>query len=325
MSRILVVAPNWIGDCVMAQPLFARLHAKLGQVRLDALARPSVAPVLRRMPEVAEVIEAPFRPGRLELKGRWRLGRQLRARAYALAIVLPNSWKSALVPFFAEIPLRAGYVGESRYALLNVVHRERGERRPEPERYAALAESPGEPPAQPLAQPRLVVREAEARATVRRFGLPERYAALCPGAEYGPAKRWPHYPALAERLDAPAVLLGSARDRPAAAAVRAIDLTGRTTLDEAIDILALAEFAVTNDSGLMHVAAALDVPLVALYGSSSPRRTPPRGARARTVWLGLPCSPCFARDCPLGHTACLRDIGPERVLAELRELRPGAH
>jgi heptosyltransferase-2 len=320
LPRILVVAPNWVGDALMAQPLLARLREKLPNLRIDALAPTWVAPVLRRMPEVAEVIESSYRHGALELRERWRLGRSLGARGYDQAIVLPNSWKSALVPFFADIPLRSGYRGESRFGLLNLIYRSREARAPMALHYARLSEKPGTAPREPLPQPRLRVDAGAAEATALRFGLAGRYAVLCPGAEYGPAKRWTGYAELARRLRVPAVLLGSGKDRDACAGIPGRNLAGETTLDEAIELIACADFVVTNDSGLMHVAAAVGTPQVALFGSSSPKHTPPLSDRARVVWLGLECSPCFARECPLGHLRCLREISAERVLDEIAHL-----
>ena len=140
---------------------------------------------------------------------------------------------------------------------------------------------------------------------------------LCPGAEYGPAKRWPYFAELSQQSPHPAVVLGSAKDRAAAAGIGGLDLTGRTTLDEAIALIAGAAVVVSNDSGLMHVAAALGRPQVALFGSSSPEHTPPASPRARVVWLKIECSPCFERECPLGHFRCMREIGVDRVLSEM--------
>ncbi|MGB5081214.1 MAG: lipopolysaccharide heptosyltransferase II [Burkholderiales bacterium] len=331
MPRVLIVAPNWIGDTLLAQPLFARLHRKLPGVVLDALAPPWTAPVLSRMPEIAEVIESPFRHGELAFAERRRLGHELRTRGYDNAIVLPNTLKSALVPFFAGIPIRIGFLGELRYGLLNVVHRLDEKKLPlMAERYLSLAEKPGDMPLRPLPEAKLRVDDSNRSAALERLGLSvERpIAAFCPGAEYGPAKRWParHFAELSRRLATQGYtvwLFGSDKDRDigeeiaASSEGAAVNLCGRTDLAEAIDLLSLAEVVVTNDSGLMHVAAGVGRPVVALYGSSSPEHTPPLAARARLVSIGIECSPCYARECPLGHFKCMNDLPPERVLAEI--------
>lgn len=302
-QRILVVAPNWIGDALMARPLLAALKARGGAI--DVLAPPWVAAVVRRMPEVGQVVEANLRHGALQLGERWHLARRL--PRYDLAVVLPHSWKSALIPFFARIPVRVGYRGEARYGLLNKILKPSA--LPMAAHYAALGGS-AEP--QPLR-----VSEAEIQAAMQKFGIAKRYAVLAPGAEYGPAKRWPYFGALAPRLGMPAVILGAASDAPAAQGIPGTNLVGRTTLDEAVRLVAGAEVVVSNDSGLMHVAAALGRPQVALFGSSSPEHTPPASPAARVVWLRLECSPCFARECPLGHFRCMKEITVDRVLAQL--------
>jgi heptosyltransferase-2 len=318
LPRLLVVAPNWIGDALMAQPLLARLHEKLAGLRIEVLAPPWVAPVARRMPEVAEVIEAPLRHGPLQLRSRWRLGRGLRQRRYDQAIVLPNTWKSALVPFFADIPLRSGYVGESRYGLLNLLYKNSAAAMRL--HYARLAEPPGTEPAEPLPRPRLRADSHEIELVKQRFGIVGRYAVLCPGAEYGPAKRWPYFAELAASMSVPVVVLGSPADLEPARGIQGANLVGKTSLDEAISLIAGAQAVVSNDSGLMHVAAALGRPQVALYGSSSPEHTPPASAAARVLWLHIECSPCFQRECPLGHFRCMKEISVDRVLAELQKL-----
>ena len=336
MPRILIVAPNWIGDALMAQPLLARLRERLPAARIDAVAPAWVAPVLRRMSEIEEVVVAPFEHGEMHLRRRWKFGRAMRARRYDQAIVLPNSWKSALVPFFADIPVRCGYVGESRYGLLNLLYRapQNGARAPMAEHYARLAEPPRATLKLPLPEPRLAVDAAQALAAAQRFGFappPALNAVFCPGAEYGPAKRWPaeHFARLAAALATLGVrvwLLGSGGDRgvcdevSAASGGAATSLAGRTTLDEAVELIAASDFVVTNDSGLMHVAAALGRPQVALFGSSSPEHTPPRSARARVARIDIECSPCYARECPLGHFRCMRELGVGRVLSGLEQL-----
>jgi heptosyltransferase-2 len=309
LPRVLVIAPNWIGDALMAQPLLARL--KRSGATIDVLAPEWVAPVVHRMPEVDEVIAAPLRHGALQLGERWRLGRSLERRGYEAAYVLPNSWKSALVPFFARIPRRIGYVGEMRYGLLNSIYQ--SVKASIPLHYARLAGGPDTP----LGSPELSVWEEEIRETRRRFGIEGDYIVLCPGAEYGPAKRWPYFKDLAARLGTRVVLLGSRNDEQAAAGIPGKNLVGKTSLDEAIQLIAGASAVVSNDSGLMHVAAALGRPQVALFGSSSPEHTPPSSARARVLWLKLECSPCFERECPLGHFRCMKEITVEQVLAAM--------
>jgi heptosyltransferase-2 len=231
--------------------------------------------------------------------------------------VLPNSWKAALVPFFADIPLRSGYVGESRYGLLNLLYR-KDPADNMPAFYARLSERPGQEMRAPLPAVRLRTAAPQVEATQRRFGLPAEYAVLCPGAEYGPAKRWPYVAALSRRMDLHCVVLGSARDAESAAGIEGTDLAGKTSLDEAIDLIAGARCVVTNDSGLMHVAAALGKPQVALFGSSSPRHTPPLSQAARVLWLQVECSPCYQRECPLGHFRCMREMTVETVLERIQ-------
>jgi heptosyltransferase-2 len=320
VPRILIVAPNWIGDALMAQPLLGRLREKAPEAKLEVLAPDWVAPVVRRMPEVDQVIAAPFRHGGLQLRERWRIGRQLKSRGYVQAIVLPNTWKSALIPFFADIPVRSGYVGESRYGLLNLLYKKSDGSMPA--HYARLSEPPGTDPAAPLAGPRLSAAPAQIAATLSRFGIQKPYAVFCPGAEYGPAKRWPYFKELSQRISIEKVLLGSANDEQAASGIEGRNLVGKTTLDEAIDLIAGADYVVGNDSGLMHVSAALGRPQVALFGSSSPIHTPPLSAATRVLWLQVECSPCFQRVCPLGHFRCMREMTVEMVAEEIHNLAP---
>ena len=329
MKKALIVAPSWIGDTIMAQPLFARLHAKHPGLQLDALAPRWVAPVLQRMAEITDIVDSPFGHGQLSLKARWRLGRDLAARDYDAVYVLPNSLKSALVPFMAGIPLRVGFIGESRYGLINRRHTLDKTALPlMVERFAQLAEAPGASLPRPISHPTIRSTAAEQQNTLSQLGLerPSRIVAFCPGAEYGPAKRWPaaHFAELAKKLAEQGCaiwLFGSPKDHAVAEEIAQLapglcrNLCGATSLDQAVDLLALADLVVCNDSGLMHVAAALDRPLVTLYGSSSPGFTPPLSNQADILSLKLECSPCFKRECPLGHLDCLNQLSPGTVFA----------
>jgi heptosyltransferase-2 len=331
-QRALIVAPSWIGDAIMAQPLFARIKAREPDLTLEALAPPWVGPVLSRMPEISRVIENPFAHGELALKKRWALARDLARQGYRRAYLLPNSLKSALIPFFARIPERVGFTGEGRFGLINRRHALDSAKLPRMvERFAQLAEAPGAELPRPIAYPRLVSTPEQQTAALAALGLekPQGLVAFCPGAEYGPAKRWPveHFAALAEALAGRGYtvwLLGSGKDKPVGEAIVDLaglssgacrNLCGVTALPQAVDLMALAKLVVCNDSGLMHVAAALKRPVVALFGSSSPAFTPPLSDQAAVLRLGLSCSPCFERQCPLGHMDCLTKLEPARALA----------
>jgi heptosyltransferase II len=299
----------------MAQPLLARLRAKPGAGPIDVLAPPWVAPVVRRMAEVDEVIEADLRHGALQLGERWRLGRMLKARAYTEAYVLPNTFKAALIPFFAGIPARIGYHGEARLGLLNRTLSKGPDRESMANHYARLSGSEGTD----LPRPSLTRDPKQIETTLARFGLSAPYVALCPGAEYGPAKRWPYFRELAVRIGGEVLVLGAKSDLAAAEGIAGRNLVGQTSLDDAVDLIAGAALVVSNDSGLMHVAAAVGTPLVAIFGSSSPEHTPPQSPAARVLWLKIECSPCFERVCPLGHFRCMRELTVDAVLAEIRK------
>ncbi len=311
----------------MMQPLLMRLRRQRPDAEIHVLAPAWSAPLLARMPEVTAGIANPFAHGAFDWAGRKALGRRLATTDFAQAYVLPNSWKSALVPFFAKIPKRTGYRGEARYFLLNDRHRFDAAAMPRlVDRYVALAG----PLDGPTPNPHLTSTPEQQRAARIALGLPADTAPIvfCPGAEYGSAKRWParHFAALARKVsrgDTPLWSIGGPKDADAGAEIERLsggavqNLCGRTNLEQAIDLIAGAHAVVSNDSGLMHVAAALDRPLAAIYGSSSPAYTPPLSPRARIASLKLECSPCFKRECPLGHLKCLNELPPEQVLAVL--------
>ena len=331
MTRILIVAPSWVGDALLSQPLLTLLKQRVPEAMIDVLGPGWALPIFRRMPEVNETIESPFAHGEFALRKRLKIGRSVRARHYDRAYVLPNSFKSALVPLFARIPERIGFVGEARHWLLTDARRL--DERALPlmvQRFAHLAAPRGSALDGALPNPRLQVEPVERDHLMAQLGLvrPSRLICFCPGAEYGPAKRWPphYFGELAAALHAEGRtvwIVGSSKERDMGEAIRersagvAVNLCGRTTLDQALVVLSGADLVVTNDSGLMHVAAALDRPMVALYGSSSPAFTPPLSRRAQILKLDVPCSPCFERTCPLGHFDCMMKLMPARVLAEI--------
>ncbi|WP_245971176.1 lipopolysaccharide heptosyltransferase II [Alkalispirillum mobile] len=331
---VLVVGPAWVGDMVMAQSLFISLRQRHPSPEIDVIAPAWSLPLLERMPEVRRAIPLPVAHGELALGKRWRLGRSLRHEGYQQAIVLPRSAKAALPVLAAGIPRRTGYKGEHRYGLLNDIRPlDRQKLYRTVDRFVALGQEADAPLPPPVPEPHLEISATGRAAAREALGLAGDDApalALCPGAEYGPAKRWPaaYFAEVArDRLAAgwQVWLFGSDKDRPitgeiADAAPGCTDLAGHTTLAQAIDLLASADVVVSNDSGLMHVAAATGRPVVALYGSSDPGYTPPLSSRARILYLGLECSPCFQRECPLGHLNCLRQMHPDRVLEAITTL-----
>ena len=338
IKKILVVGPSWVGDMVMAQSLFIALKAQNTDVLIDVLAPSWSAPLLERMPEVNKALDMPLGHGRLGLSDRWKLGRSL-VGVYDQAILLPNSLKSAIVPWAAKISLRTGWRGEMRYGLLNDLRPlDKTIYTKTVQRFVALAYEKG---AQfDVANPQLSVEQEAVIAALKKFSLDvlssKKILGLCPGAEFGPSKQWPleHYADLAKeyiRKGWAIWLFGSAKDQTITQKINlqlneeAVDLAGRTSLAEAIDLLSATDAVVSNDSGLMHVAAALNKPLVAVYGSTDPNFTPPLGQTSRVADLQLDCSPCFKRECPLGHMNCMNQLKPKLVINAMEQLLEESH
>ncbi|GAA5315048.1 MAG: lipopolysaccharide heptosyltransferase II [Candidatus Pelagadaptatus aseana] len=334
---ILIIGPSWVGDMVMAQSLFIALKQSEPEVEIDVLAPAWSRPIIERMPEIRDSIDMPIGHGQLLLKERRILGESLQGK-YDQAIVLPNSLKSALIPYFAKVPKRTGWRGEMRYVLLNDIRKLDKSYYPlMVERFVALAHPKGAILEQPLPRPALQVDNEQAAALRDKFQLTDErpVLALCPGAEFGPAKRWPeeHYAAVArEKIDQgwQVWLLGSAKDQPVAETIvehlqpeqadHCHILAGATELADAIDLLSQADAVISNDSGLMHIAAALQKPLVVVYGSTSPGFTPPLSERVEVVQLEVDCGPCFERQCPQGHLKCLKFLLPGQVLDALQRV-----
>jgi heptosyltransferase-2 len=337
VQKILIVGPSWVGDMVMAQSLFITLKQISPDCVIDVLAPAWSRPILARMPQVRSSIDMPVGHGSLMLGERRRLGHQLREERYDQAILLPNSLKSALVPWFAKIPVRTGWKGEMRYGLLNDLRVLDKQQFPlMVQRFDALAYPKSAIPPEDLPAPSLQIDQSRLPELRDRFALPDarKALALCPGAEFGPAKRWPeqHYAKVAEQKIAEGWqvwLLGSAKDQAVAESIirllpegqreRVTNLAGVTQLEDAIDVLSMADAVVSNDSGLMHIAAALNRPLVVVYGSTSPKFTPPLSANVAVLSIPVDCGPCFKRECPLGHMKCLNELSPERVIAALNQ------
>jgi len=335
MYKILIIGPSWVGDTMLMQPMLARLKQRHPESQIDVLAPPWTDKLLLSMPEITKVIINPFPHGALQLGDRYRLGKQFRKDQYDQAIVLANSLKSALVPYFANIPLRTGFVGEMRYGLLNNVRTLDKRKLPfMVERFAQLAESSHQDIPRPLPSPKLEISRTDQDTALNKLGLTlnKPIAVFCPGAEYGSAKRWPvaYFAEIAQRLQKKGFevwLLGSNKDKEVAEKIVSLgnqssrNLCGSTDLGDAISLLSCADLVISNDSGLMHLAAALDRPMLALFGSSSPKFTPPLSEKSEVLKLDIKCSPCFKRECPLEHFNCMMQLTPEMVWDKIKIMK----
>ncbi|MEM9103518.1 MAG: lipopolysaccharide heptosyltransferase II [Pseudomonadota bacterium] len=328
-KRLLVIGPSWIGDMIMAQSLFKQLKTSHQDAcDIDVIAPAWSHPLLARMPEVSQAWVMPVGHGKLDWSTRKAVAKQLALENYDQAILLPNSLKSALIPWFADIPQRTGWRGEMRYGLVNDMRILDKAALPQMiQRFCALGIPKRATLAKDLPFPELQIDVANVTTALDSLKLKrdKPILVLCPGAEFGPAKRWPaaYYREVAKTFLAKnwqIWVMGSEKDTPHAQVIAenlagVYDLTGKTQLGQAIDLMSIADAVVSNDSGLMHMAAALQRKLVVIYGSSSPGFTPPLSApdNVKVLSLNLSCSPCFKRECPLQHLNCLQQLSPNQV------------
>ena len=313
---------------VMAQALFKLLKSREPDRALDVLAPEWSLPIVARMPEVRAGIASEAAHGEIGFGTRRRIAAGIRGH-YDRAIVMPRSFKSALIPWLAKVPVRTGFRGESRFFLIN-------DARPfdaavldqTVKRFAALGIKRGEVLPAEMPEPSLRVSDENRNRVLQKLQVStaDPVIAMMPGAEYGPAKCWPldYFTALAVRLaDAgySVWVLGSSKDADAGDVIArgssAINLCGRTALEDVIDVLSACEQAVSNDSGLMHIAAAVGIHVHGIYGSSSSKFTPPLTKRRDIHEIDLDCRPCFERECPLGHLRCLRDLSPDGIFDKI--------
>ena len=319
---------------VLAQSLFKTLKSENPDCIIDVAAPAWTLPLIERMPEINKGIALPFKHGQFALFDRIKFGKSLRHEGYTQAIILTNSFKSAILPFAARILQRTSFLGEMRYGLINDIRPLDRTKLPRTvDRFVTLGLAPDAPLSAQIVNPSLIADAQNALNTLQKLGLEKpmtKVLGLCPGAEYGEAKRWPaeYYAEVArDALNKgwQVWLFGSDKDIPVTTAInqmtndQCLNLGGKTKLGEAIDLMSLCDAVVSNDSGLMHVAAALDKKLVAIYGSSDPHHTPPMSSKAVVEYLALECSPCFQRECPLKHLNCLKQIHPIKVSGRLYE------
>lgn len=330
-EKILIVGPAWIGDMVMAQSLFITLKKRFPGTIIDVIAPTWSVPVLSRMPEVNSSIQLDVAHKKLSFWKRVKTGIKLRSNHYSRAIIIPRSLKAAIVPYMSKIPVRTGYRGEMRYGLLNDIRKlDKDILTQTVQRQVALGlpVNANLPPETPY--PKLKVDNQNQKVLLSRLELntDKPIVGLIPGAEYGPAKQWPvnSFAQLTEKLISAGHqvwIFGSEKDRTlgntiTGKKVNAKNLCGKTSLTDVVDLIDLCQCVITNDSGLMHIAAATSKKIIAIYGSSTPLYTPPLTNLAAILYKGLDCSPCFKRVCPYGHTNCLKSISVDDVLEKLQ-------
>lgn len=338
--KILIIAPSWLGDFIMSQSLLKILKQQHPDCFISVYAPAFMRTIAGRMSEVDEFLVNPFAHGTFDLKKRFQEGQRLKAMHFDRAYVLPNSLKSALMPFFAGIKERYGFKGESRYVLLNRMRTDKEAFPLMVQRYAALAydkdkvRNSKELPEIPYPS---LISEPVPQETLHKLGLVygKPWLGLGCGANYGPAKLWPveyfaEVSAWWIKQGGEVLGLGTDKDKPTVQAIlqhipeehRAgfHDIAGKTNLAEALDLSAMCRAAVCNDSGMMHTMAALYVPQVCIFGSTSTGYTPPLAKNALCLESTEPCHPCFARTCKFGTYACLKGITPEHVITTLSTL-----
>ena len=339
--RILIIGPSWVGDMVMSQSLYITLKKLHPNASIDVIAPAWCKPILERMPEITNAIDMPIGHGEFNFFGRRKIGKSLKGQ-YDHAYILPNSAKSALIPWFANIPKRTGWKGESRYGLLNDLRPNKKSFQFMVERYVALAHpkqqmqnSQSLGGLETLPRPKLTIDKSIQSETLAKFGLQtdSDIIGLCPGAEFGPAKKWPesHYAEVAEfavKNGKQVWLFGSQKDLQTCESIKAqvsnservTVLAGKTSLIEAVDLLAACSTVASNDSGLMHVAAAVGCNVVAIYGSTSPKYTPPLAENVEIVHTDIECRPCFKRECRFNHLKCLTELSPQQVINGIQKM-----
>ena len=337
-EKILIIGPAWVGDMIMSQSLYRVLKAKNPDCQITVMAPDWVTPLLGFMPEVDESLTSPLMHGDLKLGLRRSIGLSLKERAFTKSIILPQSFKSALIPWHSGISERVGWRGEWRNLLLTDCRKPMDNVYPlMVQRFVALAYPANSEPLEDFPHPELRVIEAEALKISSSFDLTisDKILAICPGAEFGEAKQWPvsHFAQLANlvlKQDWQVWIFGSANDSKVAREIlfaiednfanQVSNLVGKTSLAQAADLMSLTSVVVSNDSGLMHVAAALSKPVVGLYGSTSPEFTPPLAENTKLFSTDIECRPCFKRECRYGHLRCLKEIKAEEVTEAVTSL-----
>ncbi|MDY6905975.1 MAG: lipopolysaccharide heptosyltransferase II [Thermodesulfobacteriota bacterium] len=339
VRRLLVRSANWIGDAVMSTPAVNAIRQAFSNAEITMLAKPLVVPVFENSPHVDQMVVYDDAGRHSDLAGKFRLAGDLRQAGYDAALLLQNAFEAAFITTIARIPVRIGYTTDGRRLLLThpVKNPKFYKQGHHADYYLGILRGLGIDAVNNGLE--LVIGDAnrqKAQAVLSEHGLADRpLLGLSPGATFGPAKQWhpERYAAVADQLckegDWRVVLLGGPGDRAISEAIAghmaapAVNLCGRTGVGEAMALIETCGLFITNDSGLMHVAAALDVPLVAVFGSTDPVATGPLGKNSRIVRTEVVCSPCLKSQCPEGHFRCMAEVSVDMVVGAAREVMSG--
>jgi lipopolysaccharide heptosyltransferase II len=331
VKKILIRGPNWVGDSVLAIPAMKAIRNCFPDAEITLLVRPWVAGLFTSAPFIDKVWTEP-KPARL---ADWtRMAKAIRSTGFDLGLLLPNSFESALMMFLSRVPNRIGYATDGRGWMLTNSITPVGDGRHQVDYYLDLVKTISSSTSRPSIEIQATAEErASARSLLQKQGIPagSAFLVLNPGAAYGSAKRWhgdrfaKSAEVLTEELDLHIAVIGSDAERSVAEQIaaqiggKAAVLNGMTSLETLIGVLAESSLMITNDSGPMHIAAALSIPTVAVFGSTDERVTGPSGPRTRIVKNPVECSPCLLRDCPIDHR-CMNAVTVEDVCRAAREL-----
>ena len=322
-EKFLIIAPSWIGDLMISQSLLKYLKKEYPDCQIDMVVKPELITLAKMMPELKNIYSLDIRHKELGLMKRYTLAKKIKKNLYSASIILPNSFKSAIIPWLANIPLRIGYNRELRSLLLNKKYSLIKHKDSMVNRYLKLAEGSYSDNIRPL----LLINSDSSESISRKYLInnSKKNIVLCPEAEYGPAKRWPanKWMQLAnfyKEKNYNVYFLGKNRSletkyQSVLKKDSIISLLGKTSLEEAAYILSIVDLVITNDSGLMHITASVNTNLISIFGSSSPFYTPPlmKDQFGEVIYKALTCSPCFKRECPLQHLNCLNNISSEEI------------
>ena len=327
-QKLLIIPQNWLGDIVMSQTLLKKIKSNNPKTSIDILVNSSLKNLVERMPEINKVIILDCSHRELGLFKRLRLAKEIKKSSYDRSIVLSRSLKSSLIPYFAKIPIRTGELGELRYLLINDLKEfSKESRRKTASRYISMYSDNNEKLSENY-YPSLDSNSENIKNLSEKYDLKKdkKVIIFAPGAAFGPSKMWPvnKFRELGKKLnnDFKILILGSNNEKSIGNDIvtnkNMVNLCGKTSIADAVDLMHISKFCVSNDSGLMHLAAATNTKSISIYGSTSPDFTPPLTKNKDIHYKGMSCSPCFEKKCKYGHYNCLVDIHSDDVFKSFK-------